>query len=241
MRIIPVLDLQAGHVVRGVGGRRQEYRPLVSPLCPSSRPLDVARAFRERFGFTELYVADLDALAGASPALDTYAGLRADGLRLWVDAGVREAAAAAALAAAGVERIVVGLETVAGPTVLRETVGRLGAERVVFSLDLKQGVPLGDLSAWQRPDAWSIAEQALALGVRHLLVLDLARVGERGGTGTDALCARLAAAYPDVYLTAGGGVRDLADVQRLRRCGVAAVLVATALHDGRIRPEDIPG
>ena len=38
---------------------------------------------------------------------------------------------------------------------------------------------------------------------------------------------------------AGGGVRDLADLGRLRQCGVAGVLVASALHDGRLRPEQL--
>jgi phosphoribosylformimino-5-aminoimidazole carboxamide ribotide isomerase len=241
MRIIPVLDLQGGHVVRGIGGRRQEYRPIASPMSASSRPIDVAQAFRQRFGFAELYVADLDAIAGAAPALITYAELRAEGFQLWLDAGVREAAMAAALSAAGIERVVVGLETVAGPATLQTTCSQLGAERVAFSLDLKQGEPLGDTSAWERSDAWSIAGQAIALGVKHLILLDLARVGMSGGTGTDDLCGRLAATYPEVQLVAGGGIRDPADVRHLQRCGVGAVLVATALHDGRIRPEDLTG
>jgi uncharacterized protein related to proFAR isomerase len=34
-------------------------------------------------------------------------------------------------------------------------------------------------------------------------------------------------------------VRDREDLQRLRRCGLAAVLVASALHDGRLRREDL--
>ena len=62
MPILPVLDLKQGQVVRGIAGRREEYRPIVSKLTTSSRPLDVARAFREHFRFDELYVADLDAI-----------------------------------------------------------------------------------------------------------------------------------------------------------------------------------
>ena len=38
MRIIPVLDVLGGCVVRGVGGRRDEYRPIVSKLCNSREP-----------------------------------------------------------------------------------------------------------------------------------------------------------------------------------------------------------
>jgi phosphoribosylformimino-5-aminoimidazole carboxamide ribotide isomerase len=199
----------------------------------------VARAFQLRFGLTEFYVADLDAIAGAAPALNIYSQLRAAGMRLWVDAGICEAKAAVDLAEAGVDRIIVGLETVAGPSILERICFQLGAERVAFSLDLRDGVPLGDTSTWELPDPWSIARQAIALGVKQLIVLDVARVGLGDGTGTQELCARLVTAYPEVQLVAGGGVRDLDDLRRLQQCGVGAVLLASALHDGRIQPEDL--
>jgi hypothetical protein len=44
MRILPVLDLMNGVVVRGVGGRRSEYRPVASRLAVSADPADVAAA-----------------------------------------------------------------------------------------------------------------------------------------------------------------------------------------------------
>jgi phosphoribosylformimino-5-aminoimidazole carboxamide ribotide isomerase len=238
MRVIGVLDLMSGQVVRGVGGRRHDYRPVLSQLTASSRPLDVACAFREHFGLTELYLADLDALAGAAPAWETYAELRALGFCLWVDAGVRDAAGAQGLARAGVERVVVGLETVAGPAALAEAVRDL-AERVVFSLDLRGGVPLGNVSCWGGGAAGEIARQALRLAVRRVLILDLARVGTGTGPGARELCRQLALEHPQVEVSAGGGVRGRADLERLREDGVQVVLVASAFHDGRLARQDL--
>jgi phosphoribosylformimino-5-aminoimidazole carboxamide ribotide isomerase len=43
MRIIPVVDLQNGVVVRAVKGERERYLPLESALCRSSDPVRVAR------------------------------------------------------------------------------------------------------------------------------------------------------------------------------------------------------
>src|SRR5205085_9347687 len=60
--LLPVIDLMQGEVVHGIAGRREEYRPIVSILAESTKPLAVARAFREEFGFNELYLADLDAI-----------------------------------------------------------------------------------------------------------------------------------------------------------------------------------
>jgi phosphoribosylformimino-5-aminoimidazole carboxamide ribotide isomerase len=240
LRILPVLDVMGGLVVRGVGGRRLEYRPVVSRLTSSCAPLDVARAFRGHFGLDQLYLADLDAIGGADPDRGLYDALHRDGFALWVDAGVRDAATARALAAAGIEGVVIGLETVRGPEELADACRDPG-ERVVFSLDLKAGAPLGDTSAWQGTGAAGIAVQAVAVGVKRLLVLDLSRVGEGQGTGTEELCRWLTEHHPAVQVAAGGGVRGLADLRRLRACGVGTALVASALHDGGLTPEDFAG
>ncbi len=234
MNVLPVLDLQGGWVVRGIGGVRREYRPLT----PECHPIRVALSFRERFGLEELYVADLDAIEGKPPALRLFTELRHLGFRLLVDAGVTDAASAEPLFTAGIDTVVLGLETIAGPTALAELCNG-SAGRVVFSLDLREGIPLGEVAAWNRPDAQSIADQAVQLGVRRILLLDLARVGMSTGTGTELLAAELIAAYPDLEVAVGGGVRDVADLSRLQAMGVQAVLVASALHDGRIRRDDL--
>lgn len=234
MRIIPVIDLKAGHVVHAVGGRRDEYRPIRSPLVDSSCPEIVARTFRDRLNLYELYVADLDAIAGAEPAWGVYRTLAGMDLGLMVDAGVRDVATAQAVQEAGVSGVVVGLETVGGPRLLREIGERIGCDAVWFSLDLKSGQPLGDVSDWRDPSAAGIAAEVIASGIRRLIVLDLARVGERGGTGTEELCRRLLDAEPNLQLVAGGGIRDVADLRRLEAAGVSGALVATAIHEGRL-------
>lgn len=233
MRIVPVLDVKGGVVVRGVAGRRHEYRPIISQLTNSCQPVDVARAFLDHFGLCEFYLADLDAIAGQPAAFDTYRALQALGCRLWVDAGIRQAAQAAPLLAAGVARIVLGLETIAGPHVLQE----LRGQPVIFSLDLKEGVPLGDTSHWRSAEPSDIAAEAVAAGASSVIVLDLARVGVGQGTGTEDLCRALAARFPQLEIIAGGGVRGPDDLHRLQGAGVHGVLVASAIHDGLIIPE----
>ncbi|MFO0844326.1 MAG: HisA/HisF-related TIM barrel protein [Gemmataceae bacterium] len=233
MRVIGVLDVMGGVVVRGVAGRREQYRPIVSRLCRSADPATVARALVETFGLRELYLADLDAIAGADPAWAVYDAVRDSGATLWIDAGVREVEDGVRIAAAGT--VVAGLETVAGPQVVQGLAARLGS-RLVFSLDLRGGSPL----SWGQ-DAGGVARLAIDSGARRLLVLDLARVGVGEGTGTEGLCARLAAAYPEVEISAGGGVCGRRDLERLQGCGVHAALVASALHDGRLTRNDLFG
>jgi phosphoribosylformimino-5-aminoimidazole carboxamide ribotide isomerase len=221
-------------VVRGIGGQRHTYQPIQSRLVASADPTVIARAFRSHFNLHELYLADLDAIAGKHPAIAIYSALQAEGFKLLADAGLRTAADAAALLAAGVAGIVAGLETIQGPAVLAELVTEVGAERLVFSLDLKNGQPLVTSGAWQIHDPCAIAAEAWKMGARRLLILDLAHVGVSTGTGTEELCKLVKDTYPAVELLAGGGVRGRDDLERLRQCGVDGVLVASALHDGLV-------
>jgi HisA/HisF family protein len=239
MRILPVLDLLAGQVVRGIAGRRQEYRPIVSRLTTSTAPLEVALAFRDHFGLTDLYLADLDAIAGKPPALPICAALLQAGFDPWVDAGIGPGGTTLdSLAKLGVHNLVAGLESLDGPGDLHTFLTCFGPSNLVFSLDLKAGQPLGNVTAWQTPDPWTIAQQAIQLGVQRILVLDLAGVGTGQGNQTVDLCARLRASFPLLEITTGGGVRGADDLAQLQLIGVNNVLVASALHDGRMCKED---
>lgn len=240
MLVVPVLDLMGGLVVRGIAGRREEYQPIRSRLTDSAEPLAVARAFRTHFGLTTLYVADLDAIAGGRPAWAILDALRADGFALWLDAGVRAVATVAQLQRPGIHAIVAGLETIPGPDLLKEIRGVIEPERILVSIDLKHGQPLTPFARWQSTAVETIAREIVNLGYHQLLLLDLAQVGMGQGTGTEALCRRLREqSGTDVSLYVGGGVRGPDDLQRLKVDGIAGVLVASALHDGRLARADI--
>lgn len=226
MRIIPVIDVLNGIVVRGVGGRRHEYKPIISQLTSSVDPVDVAHALIDATQAREVYLADLDAIAGSPPAINTYQTILGHGVRLWVDAGVSNAESAMRVAESGCD-VVAGLETLSGPEALSEVVGTVGPEQIIFSLDLRDGEPLRNWGS-------DPIRVAVDCGIRRLIVLDLAHVGGGRGTGTEQLCRQIASTNPDVDLLAGGGIAGRADLQRLEACGVKGVLVASALHDGRL-------
>ena len=48
------------------------------------------------------------------------------------------------------------------------------------------------------------------------------------------MLSRIRARYPEVQVSAGGGIASIAEVYDLKAAGASAVLVASALHDGRI-------
>jgi phosphoribosylformimino-5-aminoimidazole carboxamide ribotide isomerase len=111
---------------------------------------------------------------------------------------------------------------------------------MTFSLDLKEGQPLvaKDATGWNSTPL-EIARQAVACGITRLIILDLADVGSSNGGATDGLCRTLLAEFPHLPITSGGGVRGPEDLRRLAQLGVKNVLVASALHDGRLTPSDV--
>jgi phosphoribosylformimino-5-aminoimidazole carboxamide ribotide isomerase len=246
MQIVPVLDLAKGVAVHARAGERARYAPVASALAPGmpGDPLALARAFRE-LGARACYVADLDAIQGGAPQLDLIGRLArsADGFdgMLLVDAGTTCAGRAAALLEAGAARVVVGLETLRSFGDLAAIVSAVGAPRVVFSLDLRLGAPLAHpslLDAAGPVDAVALAEQAAAAGASAIIVLDLARVGT--GVGIDhGLLAALRRRLPRTELLAGGGVLERRDLERLDDVGCDGVLLASALHAGRITAHDL--
>lgn len=240
LRVIPVLDLKSGRAVHAVAGDRDHYRPIRSVVHPDSDPIGLARAYRDVLGLRDLYLADLDAIAGAPPSGSLYRSLASLGLVLWVDAGIRDAKSLGPWLETGVDTLVVGLETVRGPRALADVLYAVGPSRVTFSLDLREGLPLIARDAdWDGDDLDSIVRTAVSLGVRRFLVLDLARVGTGRGPGTFPLIRELSVRYPETEWAVGGGVSGLADLTTLRRYGIGTALIASALHDGRIDADDL--
>lgn len=239
MQILPVIDLMGGVVVRGVAGRRDEYQPVVSQLAEDPRPLTIARGLRDRLGLHTFYLADLDAIETGQPHWQTCRELSEDGFALWIDAGLRDAFRAEQLQQAGAAAVIAGLETINRPELLTAICRTVGSERVIFSLDLKEGVPLGDTSGWGTTSPLDIAAKAIDCGVRRMIVLDLAAVGVESGPPTIPLCREIRRRWPDLELITGGGIRGLDDLITLQDERVDGVLVATALHNGRIGRTEI--
>ncbi len=244
MRVIPVIDLKQGLVVRGVAGARERYRPIRSTLAADARPKSIAAAFVHQLGLREVYVADLDAIAGGEPDWTAYREIAATGATLLIDAGLRNAASARRLVEFAAENrsvtgIIAALESCRTAEDLTEIFDTLGENLGLFSLDLANGIPKTDVPAWRDWSAEEIAGAVYEMGFHRLIVLDLADVGVDRGPSTLALCHKLCAADSRLEVIAGGGVRNVTDLQRLAQSGCIAALVASALHDGRLSVGDV--
>jgi phosphoribosylformimino-5-aminoimidazole carboxamide ribotide isomerase len=227
VELIPVIDLMGGLVVHARRGARDAYRPIETPLCASADPLDVADGLMSLGGFRRLYVADLDAIAGKGghDAVLARLAARHPALGLWVDAGEAKPEALARRAVQGPGRPVVGSESLAS---LAEAKAALAAGGGPLSLDYGAEGPRGPAELHADADLWP----------DEVIVMTLARVGAAQGPDYERLAGIIARAGGR-RVHAAGGVRDVGDLHRLAEMGVAGVLLASALHDGRLSRADI--
>lgn len=243
MKIIPVLDILDQIIVHGVAGQRDTYRPIDSCLTQSHQPIDVARALHDEFQISEFYVADLDAIMYGKLNLDLYQKLLDAGFTFLLDCGLRRAIDSEPLNSLQGISIVAGLETLSAPHELGELVRQWGAEQTLFSLDLKQGKPIvsdapeNEFVSIDNP--LEIAELGIRQGIQQMILLDLAQVGTGKGTGTEKLCHTLHTHHSELQLITGGGIHNQDDLLAQTKLGANGVLVASALHDGRIGREAI--
>jgi phosphoribosylformimino-5-aminoimidazole carboxamide ribotide isomerase len=227
MDIIPVLDLRGGIVVRAHMGQRDQYRPIDTPLSRTSDPIDVTRGLYSVYPFKTFYIADLDAIMGTGSNETVMQRLKAEfpDAAFWVDSGIANLSSARRWLDAGHGHLVVGSESQKDTALVQHLSEH---DRIVLSLDFRgeafQGPPalLHDTASWPQ----------------RLIVMTLARVGSGAGPDFARLQAiRDVAAGRKIY--AAGGIRDRADLAALKCACIAGALVATSLHDGRLRGNDL--
>ena len=249
--VIPVLDLMIGQVVWAKSGQRHLYSPVDSKLVQSSDPITVARAIFNQTGCRWLYLADIDCFAGANPNWSAYQTLIEAGFKLLIDADWMTE-----------DRIKTVIETFAGSNDVKliistETLRSL-EQFVVFKQLVNAGIDVcfsidmqGDHVISKTPEIAALSplelvKRAYEQGIRNLIILDLKSVGSGTGISSEdsnfdreAFISEIANELTDLRLISGGGVRNDEDCQAFLSAGCQHVLVASAIFDCRITPDEI--
>jgi len=222
LRIIPVLDLKGGQVVRAKQGQRHLYSPIETPLSRSSKPADIAAGLRRLFPFKTFYCADLDAIEGRPANSAAIASLRqmAEAPSLWIDAGISDAESlSAALQQPGIQPVI-GTESLSDDTLLQAFRQH---PNLILSLDFFADGFRGSRAILDQAELWPAT----------IIVMTLAKVGSAAGPDT-TLLGEIKARAGGRAIVAAGGIRNDGDVRRLAEMGVSAALIATSLHDGTL-------
>ena len=120
-------------------------------------------------------------------------------------------------------------------------IDQYGSDKLVFGIDLRSGQVVTSVPAWSELDSDQLVGEAVDLGVRSVVLLDLATVGTEQGPSQPLLeaCQRVTRRHPAIDLITGGGVRSLQDLKQLDNAGCHGALVATALHKWQRLPRPV--
>ena len=238
MRIIPAIDLHDGNCVRlykGDFGRVTHY---------SNRPLEIARAYA-KLTVDDLHIVDLDgARTGSQQNARVVRELCNDtALAVQLGGGIRNSERVRHWLENGIARCVVGSAAVREPDMVASWIDEFGPDRIVLALDvtIDESVPVLATHGWTKSSGvnlWELMDRYLALGARHLLCTDISRDGAMTGPNFD-LYADILRRYPDIGLQASGGVRDIGDINALKKIGVPAAITGKALLDGKITTAEV--
>lgn len=216
-------------MVRARRGERHAYQPIVSQLCKTCDPVEVAKALFRLYPFASLYIADLDAIQQREKHLSEVAAIRRalPAVEIWIDAGVASIEDCQPWLDIGV-RCVVGSESQHTADSTAWLIDLLGREQAVLSLDHSTAGQAGPKALFEDTDHWPA----------RIIGMTLGKVGSYEGPDWATL-QQLRHRVPDKKIYAAGGIRNFADIERLTAMGIAGALLASALHDGKITSEEL--
>ena len=234
MLVLPAIDLKGGQAVQLRQGDFDQARQYGDPAAAAARWLAAGTQY--------LHIVDLDAAAAGHPvnraAVEAIVAEAAKSdVPVQLGGGLRTLADVAAALDAGVSRVVVGTAAAQSPDLAAALVQRFGAERIVVSLDAKDGVVA--THAWRMQSRYSVPELAAALvdrGVRRFVYTDITHDGTLTAPNTAATRALVEATGAAVI--AAGGVTTTEHVRALAAAGCEGTIVGTALYEGHMTLQD---
>lgn len=223
--VVPAVDIEDGRVVQLVGGERGSETAYGDPVEAAERWVDA--------GARTLHLVDLDgAFDGErrnASAIERI--VETVDVPVQLGGGIRTADDARALLDAGVDRVILGTAAVENPEIVA-AISDTHPESVVVSLDASDGEVV--VSGWTEGtgiDPVAAAAGYEERGAAGILFTDVDVEGRLAGVRADRV-SRLAEAV-SIPVVASGGVGTLDDVRTLQDADASAVVVGTALYEGR--------
>ena len=223
MKLIPVIDLKDGIVVHAKYGQRDNYQPIQSVLSEQPDIYSVLNGFLRLHAFDTLYIADLNAITqnGNNSTLIQQVIKDFPTITFWIDAGKILP-----------QKFPPNYKPILGSEYIdKHCATYLAQFNHEFILSLDHGVfgeRLGASELWHEPNYWP----------KEVIIMTLARVGSSQGVASKEL-QHFKEAHPNKQFIAAGGVRNMNDIDILKKYNVKAVLLASAFHLGAITAENL--
>jgi phosphoribosylformimino-5-aminoimidazole carboxamide ribotide isomerase len=227
--IYPAIDLRGGRVVRLRQGKSNQETDY------GNSPSNVAREWISQ-GTKWLHVVNLDGAFGESSiknesAIKSILNLRKNDVQIQLGGGVRTIKQIDTALKMGIDRIVLGTSVIENPEFGEEVLDKFGGERIALGFDAvgKQLMSRG----WQSASGMHVlplADRFVNAGAITLIYTNILKDGMQ--TGVDWEYAKIISDQTGLEVIASGGTTNLADIEAVRKAGLAGVIIGRALMEG---------
>ncbi len=234
MKIIPAIDIINGKCVRLTKGDYTQQKVY------NENPVEVAKQFAGA-GFKRLHIVDLDgAKAGVIMNMAVLENIAAS-VDMVIDfgGGVKKITDVEDILNAGASMVTIGSLAVKHTEVLEEWLMEFGVDNFLIGADvLNENVKI---SGWLQDGGINIFDfvgKMIDVGVTNIFCTDISKDGMMQGPAIE-LYKKIIVQYPEINLTASGGVSNIDDVKRLKEIGCSGVIIGKAIYENLVTLEQL--
>ena len=233
-QIIPAIDIIDGKCVRLTQG---DY---AQKIIYNENPLEVALEF-ESIGIKRLHLVDLD---GAKlgrvvnyKVLEKIASKT--GLSIDFGGGIKTDDDLETVFNYGADLATIGSIAVKNKSLFFSWIKKYGPEKLFLGADVKnEKIAVGGWLETTNISITDFIEENLREGIQQIFCTDISKDGLLQGPAI-GLYKNLIAKFPNMNLTASGGVSNAADLNELKQVGCSGAIVGKAIYEGKITMDEL--
>ncbi|MEQ8478852.1 1-(5-phosphoribosyl)-5-[(5-phosphoribosylamino)methylideneamino] imidazole-4-carboxamide isomerase [Fulvivirga sp.] len=234
IQIIPSIVINDGKVIRLQQG------DFSKEIVYDQTPIDLAKSFEDH-GIEVVHLVDLDGAKRGQPknyhileAIAGYTNLKVD-----FTGGIHTDGDISKAYEYGASYITAASIATTRKELFASWIVSYGREKITLGADALDGKIA--IRGWQKQTDLDIFEHIdyfYSRGLKYVKTTDISRDGVMEGPAFD-LYQQIIDKFQDICVLASGGVRDVADIERLNDMGVFAVIFGKAFYEGRIKLKEL--
>lgn len=234
MEIVPAIDIIGGECVRLSKGDYSQKTTY------SSDPLSIALNFY-RNGIKRLHLVDLD--GAKSKHIVNYKVLEKiaskTGLIIDFGGGIKSRQDIETAFNSGASMVTVGSIAVTDPGLVEEWLDEYTPDRIILGADVKgENIAINGWIESSGNSLYPFIEKYMSMGIRRCVCTDISRDGMLSGPSVE-LYKKILQRFPDLFLTASGGVSCYNDLLELKEAGLPSAIIGKAYYEGKITIEQL--
>jgi len=234
MKIIPAIDILNGKCVRLTQGDFKRMKVY------NDDPLEVALEFQNA-DFEHLHLIDLDGAKKGKVVNWKIISELQEKTALLIDfgGGVKTEEDVVHLLELDISQINIGSMAIKEPQLFMDWMKRYGPENFILGADVWDESVM--IHGWLEPSElrlFELVEKYMQHGLKYLTCTDIKADGMMKGPNFN-LYDKLKNRFPDLKITANGGISSLEDLTKLKALGIYGAIVGKAIYENELSLEGL--